>query len=184
MKEGMYLLIIKNEYIKLDEETTTLKITSIKYGEFDILIDTKSINKCKECQWSIMHAHSNQNRLTYYYVYNNKNGLLHRYLMDNPPKDKLVDHISGDTLDNRLSNLQLCTRKQNRTKARTQSNSTSGHSGVCWNKKTQSWMASVRPGAKFVNLGYFDDINDAIKVRENAEDLYYGKEYVSIERNQ
>lgn len=176
-------MIIENEYTTLDEETTILKITSIKYGEFEILIDTKNVTKCKEFQWSIMHSHANKNWLTYYYVYNNKIGLLHRYLMNNPPKDKLVDHISGNTLDNRLSNLQLCTRKQNRTKARTQSNSTSGHSGVCWNKKIQSWMASVRPGTKFVNLGYFDDINDAIKAREDAEDLYYGKEYVSIERS-
>src|SRR6185437_1309741 len=37
---------------------------------------------------------------------------LHRVVMD-APKNMMVDHIDGNTLNNRLSNLRLCTNAEN-----------------------------------------------------------------------
>lgn len=43
---------------------------------------------------------------------NNKLIKLHRFLL-NPPKDKVVDHINWNTLDNRRENLRICTIQEN-----------------------------------------------------------------------
>lgn len=48
----------------------------------------------------------------------------------------------------------------------------SGHKGVCWDKKYQKWAASiggVKGKGKNTFLGYFDDLNDAIEARKQAE---------------
>lgn len=44
----------------------------------------------------------------------NKTIQMHRLLL-NPPKNMLVDHINGNTLDNRKCNLRICTNSQNAT---------------------------------------------------------------------
>lgn len=37
---------------------------------------------------------------------------LHRFLM-NPKRGQVIDHLNGDTLDNRKSNLRVCTQREN-----------------------------------------------------------------------
>lgn len=43
--------------------------------------------------------------------------LMHRFIM-NPPRDKLIDHINWNGLDNRRTNLRICTHKENRNNTR------------------------------------------------------------------
>lgn len=58
--------------------------------------------------------------------------LLHRQLLD-APKGLQVDHINGDRLDNRRSNLRICTRTQNMQNRRNLMNQQTGFKGVCRN---------------------------------------------------
>lgn len=62
-------------------------------------------------------------------------------------------------------------------------NNTSGHKGVCWDKRREKWKAYITFRGERIYLGYFDKKQDAIKARLKAEEEYfvpilekYGKE--------
>lgn len=54
-----------------------------------------------------------------------------------------------------------------------QSNNTSGVTGVSFHKRKQQWYARISFKGKSHSLGYFDDINDAIKARKAAEKMTF-----------
>lgn len=98
---------------------------------------------------------------------------LHREIMDDP-KGKDVDHINGNKLDNRRSNLRICTRAEN-SKNRITVKSKSGHLGVYWSNQNKKWNAQIGLSGKSTSLGFFDDIQDAIKARQQAAKQYFGE---------
>jgi len=53
-------------------------------------------------------------------------------------------------------------------------NNTSGHRGVCWSKNAQRWTVYIRFQKKSYYLGIFEDIQDAIKARREAEQKLHG----------
>lgn len=109
------------------------------------------------------------------YIQNNKGEYLHRLIM-NAPKGMVVDHINGDTLDNRRSNLRLCTHAQNishRTKLN--KNNTSGYAGVYWSKQTNKWVVRVRCQYEYIRLGHFLSKKDAAWVYNQAASQLFGE---------
>lgn len=67
--------------------------------------------------------------------------------------DTVVDHINGDKLDNRLSNLQLITPSENTIKGTERGSSK--HLGVSWHKRKSKWTATIRIDKKLIHLGDF-----------------------------
>ena len=61
---------------------------------------------------------------------------IHRIIMNNP-SGLDIDHINGDTLDNRKENLRICTRAQNAQNRPLRKDSASGYKGVYEVKKPQ-----------------------------------------------
>lgn len=55
------------------------------------------------------------------------------------PKDKELDHIDGNRLNNHISNLRLVNRTVNSKNRKKRSDNTSGITGICWNKAHNSW---------------------------------------------
>ena len=90
-----------------------------------------------------------------------------------------VDHINGDTLDNRKTNLRLATHKQNSCNRRTQKNNKAGARGVCWAKEQRKWKSFIRNNGKRMHLGYFDNLEDAKMAYYTAAKRYH-KEFYSI----
>ena len=84
-----------------------------------------------------------------------------------------IDHVNGDKLDNRLSNLREVTRKQNKENVRLQANNTSGHRGVVWDKNRQKWKAQLKHFGIHYNLGRYDNIEDAVTAVKNARDCCF-----------
>lgn len=87
---------------------------------------------------------------------------------------KWHDHHNRNKLDNRKSNLVLCTRQENNRNKNLLSSNKSGVSGVYWYKKNKKWKAQVTINNKVIYLGTFDNKNDAIYARLKAEQKYYG----------
>jgi len=85
---------------------------------------------------------------------------------------KEVDHINHIKTDNRIVNLREVDRQGNCKNRPLACNNRSGITGVCWYKKRNKWQSSIKINQKSIYLGMFKDINDAIKIRQQAEIEY------------
>lgn len=90
------------------------------------------------------------------------------FLGHTPNGQKLVvDHIDNDSSNNRLSNLQLISQRENATKDK--NNGTSIHPGVFKRKGNKNWSASIRnEDGEQVYLGSFTNELDASKEYQKA----------------
>lgn len=149
-------------------------INSPKYGKFYAKIDLNDVDKCREYRWHIRKCNK-QNYDCFYVgtIANGKTILLHRFIL-NDPHGKDVDHINRNGLDNRRNNLRTCNDSTNRMNTKLYISNSSGHKGVCWSKKQNKWIAYIAIDWKHKTLGYFEDLNDAIRCREEAEIKYFG----------
>lgn len=95
---------------------------------------------------------------------------MHRFLID-APEGKQVDHINGDKLDNRKSNLRLCTNQEN-CRARHKANP-SGFRGV--SRKNKGWQASISDGKKHHYLGIYPTPELASAAYRGAAKVLFGE---------
>lgn len=89
------------------------------------------------------------------------------------PKNKYVDHINRNRMDNRIENLRLVSFTGNTQNASIRSDNSSGVRGVSWFSPTKKWRARIKVNKKEVCLGYFKEFSDAIRVRKAAENKYH-----------
>ena len=59
--------------------------------------------------------------------------------------------------------------------AKLRSNNTSGVTGVSFNKKRNKWVSTICINKKRIQLGGFDNFEDAILARKQAEEKYFGE---------
>ena len=132
----------------------------------EFYFDLEDYDKIKDYCWYIDNG----------YVVNGCNIRLHRLITD-CPDDNVVDHIHGKKSrnDNRKSNLRICTQQLNTVNKSMQSNNTSGVIGVYWEKSCNKWRAYINFNKKRKSLGCYNDFNDAVKAREEAEEKYFGE---------
>ena len=85
-----------------------------------------------------------------------------------------IDHIDGNSLNNRIENLRPTSRKQNgENRKGANKNSKSGEKGVGLCKKARKWKARIRHNKKDIFLGYYVNKEDAIAARIAAEKKYF-----------
>lgn len=98
---------------------------------------------------------------------------LHRFLLK-PPGNLFVDHINGNGLDNRRSNLRLATHGENSQNCRRPRRNTSGVKGISWHNATGKWQARIGCSGKSIYLGCFDRLDDAAVAYAQASALHHG----------
>lgn len=107
---------------------------------------------------------------------NAKSYLVHRvvFLLHKGYLPKTLDHINGDRADNRIENLRPVTANQNQHNRKLNSNNTSGYKGVSWCKSRNKWKAAVRLESKRINLGSFDNLEEAAEAARAAREELHG----------
>ncbi len=148
-----------------------IKINSKKYGivykipltqgQFAI-VDIEDIDLVKDRNWF---AAWGKHTFSYYAQNATKNSdgklsavHMQRVIM-NAPKGVFVDHINGDTLDNRRCNLRIATQSENMRNRGKMSLNTSGYKGV--HAMGKKWGAKITIDKKQIHLGTFDTPEEA-----------------------
>lgn len=136
----------------------------VKVWDFNnkyFLMDKEDMWLLKECCWHINGGGYPSG------IYKGEK-LLHRIVL-NAPSNMLSDHKNGNRYDCRKANLRLCNKQENNTNRCKSSRNTSGYKGISWNKSRSMWEVHIGYDGKKYNLGYFDNIEEAIEVRKQAE---------------
>lgn len=148
------------------------------------LVDDEDFGKLNQATW---HAYLDGNRWSAQRsVWENKIGikkseqkctkiLMHRVVMD-APVGMQVDHINGNTLDNRKENLRICTNQQNTCNRKNANrNNKLGIKGVHWYKRNKKFIAQICINRKKINLGSYNVMGDADSAYRFAEEKYFGE---------
>jgi hypothetical protein len=130
------------------------------------LISLDQINKIKDFRW-----YEDGNGYIMSKI-NNKIITLHRFIMGTKINE-LVDHINGDRLDCRNENLRIVTQSQNAMNAKKPNNNTSGIKGVSFSKTHNKWRAYITANKKQIDLGRFNNFEDAVNARLQAEKQHF-----------
>jgi hypothetical protein len=157
-------------------------ITLIISKKYNVLIDDEDLDKIQKFKWSIYLLRKTKPYVRMVKTKNNKKGIyLHRFLLnlDNPKVQ--VDHINGNSLDNRRCNLRICKNPgQNAINRPKQKNNNSGYKGVFLRKdkdyiNKNIYRAAIRVNQKLIHLGNFTDKKEAAKAYNKAAMQYFGE---------
>lgn len=97
---------------------------------------------------------------------------LHR-LIAGAVDGEVVDHINGDTLDNRRVNLRRCSPTENKRNRRPNAGVTSGYKGVYG--RAPRWFVQIRANKKRFHIGSFSCRHEAARAYNAAAKQHFGE---------
>lgn len=168
-----------NKYIDNKDGTTSL----IDDNKNMCLIDTEDYDLLKGWYWRKQEKRGNIDKgywLTNVKntdVYNKSILMIHQVVAEikygiNEFKEVIPDHLSRNTDDNRKCNIYLKPNIENCHNRGLSKINTSGKTGVSFDKAKNKWHSYITVNYKTINLGYFDNFEEAAKIRKEAEKKY------------
>lgn len=133
------------------------KYVIIKIKDKEAFVDIEDYEKIKHLRFHL----SNKG-----YAINNFVGMMHRFIIGKIPKNMQIDHINHNKLDNRRENLRICTNQENARNKKCK--------GYGYNKNRSKWVVRIGLNGKSIYLGSYKKEEDAIRVRKEAEEKYFG----------
>jgi hypothetical protein len=156
------------------EEPKLIKLTQGKFA----IVDWDDYDWLNQYKW-----YTSKGRNNYYALRRHKEKIIsmHRVILEAAP-GQCCDHINHDGLDNRRSNLRLCTPAQNVYNSRPKRNCVSQYKGVRWCVERKKWLAKIYLNEKEIFIGYFDyELDAAIAYDDWAIKLFGEFAYLNIQ---
>lgn len=154
-----------------------LGLNARKHRGYFAKVDDEDYEELMKYSWQVSYS----SKVKSFYAYRSKKikgrvfkTAMHRQVTG-APKGKDVDHINHDTLDNRRSNLRLCSRGENLGNRRKLKRLTSKYKGVWWKKEGNIWEAGIRFNGTVTRLGYFNDEEEAARAYDAVAPEYFGE---------
>lgn len=139
----------------------------LKCGDVIVLLDAENVDLVSSYQWAVgIHGYVTSGA-------GKRQILLHR-LVAGAGNGCIVDHVNRNKLDNRRSNLRICTCQQNMFNREQQANNQSGYKGVC-QTKDGLWQAQIQYCGRAVYLGRFGDALSAAMAYDMAAKRLFGE---------
>lgn len=118
------------------------------------------------------------NKSGYYFIRVSKNSLkksinvatlVATHFMEHIPSghNLTINHISGNKLDNSVSNLEIVTSRENKIHSIDKNKTTSKYTGVHYCKKRNQWVSQITINGKLNHLGRFNNELEAAKAYKN-----------------
>jgi hypothetical protein len=124
-----------------------------------VKVDKEDLERVIEHKWSL-----DSNGYLFTNI-NKKRLALHQFILGKK-EGYDIDHINSDRIDNRKENLRYATRSQNLMNKR-------NVLGITWDKNRKKWLAQITVNKKHINLGRYDNKEEALKVRRDAEKKHF-----------
>jgi len=173
-KQFIKLEKYKNNIIQVNNDNIPYILISHKDGRDNdtCYVDEDKWHELSIYSWTINSAG---------YVQGRVNGItitMHKFLLSTESTD-IIDHINGNKLDNRMSNLRKSTSTLNNHNVRKRINTSSIYKGVSKKHNSSKYRAQINKDKKSYLLGYFETEKEAaIAYNKKALELY--GEFASI----
>ena len=131
-------------------------------------IDLEDFGKIKEHKW-----HFGVNRYAYTSSLGKKATAMHEVILGSKDGCR-VDHINGNGLDNRKTNLRFATHSQNLMNSKIHKHNTSGIRGVYFDNSRKKWCAKIECQSKILSKRC-NSLEEAINIRREYESKYFGE---------
>lgn len=157
-----------------DEMVERTRVVTLTKG-YEAIIDGEDYERVTKWRWS---ATIRPNGMVYAVRTCKENGKkainLHRFLM-NCPKGMEVDHINHNPLDNRKSNLRICTMAENRKNIPLSIRNTTGYKGIYWDTQCNCWRAKININGKSHCIGRYETPTKAAQAYDIEAIKQYGE---------
>jgi len=143
-----------------------MKQISLTQG-YTSLVDDEDFDRLSKHRWFTKVGHGGHLYAVGHAGNNRSMTRMHRFILGEKCKDFVVDHINGNSLDNRKCNLRICEQAQNLMNQRIRKDTTTGFKGVS-KRGENKYRAYITINKKQKNLGLYNCPIEAARAYDAA----------------